>query len=184
VHIVIPPVAKLRTLGDLVTFDKVTFKYRGAVAPLLRDVRFSVPQGGRVAFVGAVSNVPSSSSHKTKTLGQNGQGKSTIANLILQQLKPSTGSVQHHPLLRIGHYSQHSVEEITKAVQGTKTTALQYFIAYFGDRGDKVEEGEAMECLGCLGLRGRIASATPVEGLSGGQKVTSRSNRSQVAMLT
>ena len=57
-HIIIPPVAKLRTLGDLVTFDKVTFKYRGSAAPLLRDVSFSVPQGGRVAFVGAVSIVP------------------------------------------------------------------------------------------------------------------------------
>lgn len=65
------------------------------------------------------------------------------------------------------------MEEITKAVQGTKTTALKYFIEYFGARGDKVEEGEAMECLGRLGLRGKIASATPVEGLSGGQKVTS-----------
>ena len=57
VHIVIPPVAKLRTLGDLVTFDKVTFKYRRAAAPLLQDVTFSIPQDGRVAFVGAVSNV-------------------------------------------------------------------------------------------------------------------------------
>ena len=56
-HIVIPPVAKLRTLGDLVTFDKVTFKYRRAAAPLLRDVSFSVPQDGRVAFVGAVSTM-------------------------------------------------------------------------------------------------------------------------------
>ena len=57
VHIVIPPVAKLRTLGDLVTFDKVTFKYRRAAAPLLQDVSFSIPQDGRVAFVGAVSIV-------------------------------------------------------------------------------------------------------------------------------
>ena len=123
-------------------------------------------------------------SHQTETLGQNGQGKSTIANLILQQLKPTAGNVQHHPLLRIGHYSQHSVEEIAKSVQGKKTTALQYFMSYFGDRGDKVEESEAMECLGCLGLRGRIASATPVEGLSGGQKVTSRSSHPWVEKLT
>lgn len=56
-HIVIPPVAKLRTLGDLVTFDKVTFKYRKAAAPLLQGVSFSVPQDGRVALVGAVSIV-------------------------------------------------------------------------------------------------------------------------------
>jgi hypothetical protein len=57
VHIVIPPVARLRTLGDLVTFDKVTFKYRRAASPLLQDVSFSVPQDGRVAFVGAVGIV-------------------------------------------------------------------------------------------------------------------------------
>jgi ATPase subunit of ABC transporter with duplicated ATPase domains len=70
------------------------------------------------------------------------------------------------------------------AVQGTKTTALQYFITYFGDRGDKVEESEAMECLGSLGLRGRVASATPVEGLSGGQKVTSISGHSRIVIPT
>lgn len=63
-HIVIPPVGKLRTLGDLVTFDKVAFKYKGDAALLLRDVRFSVPQGARVAFVGAVSIWCISGSHR------------------------------------------------------------------------------------------------------------------------
>lgn len=48
----------LRTVGDLVTFDKVSFAYpvRGSKTklgkPLLEGVSFTVEQGGRVAFVG------------------------------------------------------------------------------------------------------------------------------------
>ena len=103
---------------------------------------------------------------------QNGQGKSTIANLILRNLKPSSGSVLQHPLLRkIGHYSQHSVEEVTQATRGTKTTALEYFIKYFAEQGIKVEEPEARAALGSLGLSGKTAASTAVESLSGGQKV-------------
>lgn len=102
---------------------------------------------------------------------QNGQGKSTIANLILQKLKPSSGTVLQHPLLRIGHYSQHSVEEITQATRGSKTTALEYFLKHFANQGVKVEEPEARAALGSLGLSGKTAASTAVEGLSGGQKV-------------
>lgn len=47
-----PP--KLRTLGDLIHFDNVTFKFPKATVPLLEEVTFTVEQGGRCAFVGAV----------------------------------------------------------------------------------------------------------------------------------
>lgn len=143
----------LRTTGDLVTFDKVSFGYTRS-KKLLEDVSFSLPQDGRMAFI-----------------GRNGEGKSTLANLVLQTLKPSSGSVLHHPLLNIGHYSQHSVEEVSAKVKGTKTTALEYFIAHFAEKGVKVEEPEARARLGSLGLSGKMAASTPVDGLSGGQKV-------------
>ena len=55
VNITIPNPAKLRTLGDLVHFDKVTFKFPKAPKALLEDVTFTVEQGGRCAFIGAVS---------------------------------------------------------------------------------------------------------------------------------
>jgi ATP-binding cassette subfamily F protein 3 len=48
-----PP--KLRTLGDLIHFDNVSYRFPKAKTALLEDVVFTVEQGGRCAFVGAVS---------------------------------------------------------------------------------------------------------------------------------
>jgi ATP-binding cassette subfamily F protein 3 len=46
---------KLRTLGDLIHFDAVEFRFPKAKKPFLEDITFTVNQGGRCAFVGAVS---------------------------------------------------------------------------------------------------------------------------------
>jgi len=40
---------------------------------------------------------------------QNGQGKSTLAKLIMGELEPITGKVKRHPLMKIGYYSQVSL---------------------------------------------------------------------------
>ncbi len=53
VRILDPP--PLRTVGDLIHFENVGFKYKGARADVLGGVGFTVDQGGRCAFVGAVS---------------------------------------------------------------------------------------------------------------------------------
>lgn len=71
-------------------------------------------------------------------------------------------------MLRIGYFSQHSVEELSRDL---KQTALGYFLDHFERSGDKVTEVEARSCLGSLGLGGKIASDTPLGALSGGQKV-------------
>ena len=54
VRLSIPSPEKLRTVGDLVHFDKVAYKWPGASRKVVEDVMFTVQQGGRVAFVGAV----------------------------------------------------------------------------------------------------------------------------------
>lgn len=46
---------KLRTLGDLLYFDRIDFRFAKAKTSLLEDVTFTVEQGDRLAFVGAVS---------------------------------------------------------------------------------------------------------------------------------
>lgn len=74
--------------------------------------------------------------------------------------------------MRIGYFSQHSVEELTKA--GTRNrplTALQYFSEDLERTDEKAEEQEIRACLGSFGLQGKIASETPLVLLSGGQKV-------------
>ena len=149
-------------------------------------------QGGRCAFVGAVSFPLSlslfllrssrpllSPAHTLVSLlpllcpPQNGQGKSTLANLVTSSLTPTSGTITLHPLLRIGHFSQYSVELLSSSVAGTKITPLEYFLKQFPG----TEEGEARACLGGLGLSGRLATGVAVEALSGGQKVSLGSSR-------
>ncbi|EIM83035.1 P-loop containing nucleoside triphosphate hydrolase protein [Stereum hirsutum FP-91666 SS1] len=151
VKIAIHSPEKLRTAGSLVHCENVSFRYPKAAKATLEGVTFTVDQGGRCAFVGA-----------------NGQGKSTLAKLILGELSPTKGSIVRHPTLKIGYFSQHSVEELSRDL---KQTALGYFLDHFEKKGDKVTEMEARSCLGTLGLGGKIASDTPLGALSGGQKV-------------
>lgn len=141
----------LRTLGDLVHFDHVEFRHPRATRPLLSDITFTVEQGGRLALVGA-----------------NGQGKSTLAKLIMGELQPTRGSIVRHPLLKIGYFSQHSVEDLSTA---GNVTALAYFLEHFAAKGVQVEEQAVRACLGSFGLGGRLASDVPLSQLSGGQKV-------------
>ncbi len=39
-------------------------------------------------------------------MSKNGQGKSTLARLIVGELKPLKGNIVRHPQLRIGYFSQ------------------------------------------------------------------------------
>ncbi|KAL8277263.1 hypothetical protein RQP46_010332 [Phenoliferia psychrophenolica] len=161
VKIVISDPDKLRTAGDLIHFDGVEYRFPKAKTSLLQDVTFTVSQGSRIAFVGA-----------------NGQGKSTLAKLILGQLLPTKGTITRHPSLKIGYFSQHSVEELSSGPAVTPSsptaappTALSHFLEHFEAKGEKVVEQDARACLGSFGLQGKIASDTPLVLLSGGQKV-------------
>ena len=100
---------------------------------------------------------------------QNGHGKSTLAKLVLGELSPTKGNIIRHPLLKIGYFSQHSVEELSAV--SPNVTALQYFLEYFEKKGDTVPDQDARACLGTFGLGGKISSETPLVLLSGGQKV-------------
>lgn len=109
---------------------------------------------------------------------QNGQGKSTIAKLILGTLLPTKGKITRHPLLKIGYFAQHSVEELSTGPAVTPSsataappTALSHFLKHFKEKGEKVVEQDARQCLGSFGLQGKVASDTPLVLLSGGQKV-------------
>ncbi|KAJ7639258.1 P-loop containing nucleoside triphosphate hydrolase protein [Roridomyces roridus] len=134
--------AKLRTLGDLIHFDAVEYRFPKAKKAFLEEITFTVNQGGRCAFVGA-----------------NGQGKSTLAKLIMGMLKPTKGTITRHPLLKIANGDAGPV------------TALSYFMDHFEAKGEAVVEQDARKCLGSFGLQGKIASDTPLAQLSGGQKV-------------
>lgn len=166
VKINLPQPEKLRTIEDLIHFDSVQYSFPKAKTPLLADVTFTVEQGGRLALIGA-----------------NGQGKTTLAKLIVGELQPTKGKIVRHPLLRIGYFSQHSVENLSLplaslSLNRTPVTALSYFLDHFEAKGEKVLEQEARALLGSLGLQGDTAARTPLAQLSGGQKVSQSLSKS------
>lgn len=155
IKIQIPDPPPLRILGDLVHFENVTYRWPNAEKRILEGATFTLQQGGRMSFV-----------------GQNGQGKSTLAMLIMGGIKPTTGHIKIHPGVRIGYFSQHSVEELTPArTDSNRVTALRYFIERMNAMGEEATEQDARACLGSFGLPGKLASETAIEHLSGGQKV-------------
>ncbi|MGO4915473.1 ABC-F family ATP-binding cassette domain-containing protein [Pseudogemmobacter sp. W21_MBD1_M6] len=93
-------------------------------------------------------------------LGRNGEGKSTLAKLLSDRLKPMSGSMITSNKLRIGFFAQHQVDELY-----VDETPLQHLLR------ERPLEGQAR-------LRARLAgfglgpdqAETEVGRLSGGQK--------------
>ncbi len=65
---------------------------------VLNDIALEVERGGKIALV-----------------GQNGQGKSTLAKLIVGIIEPSTGSVELGHNVEIGYYAQNQAEELDRS---------------------------------------------------------------------
>ena len=116
--------------------------------PVLKKLDLRIDQDDRIAL-----------------LGQNGQGKSTLAKLIADRLTPMAGRVVRSSKLRIGFFAQHQLDELRreetpfehiKRLRPAKTPA------------------QIRAILGGFGIGSEQADTT-VQGLSGGKKRVSRS---------
>lgn len=70
---------------------------------------------------------------------------------MMGEIKPTKGKITLHPLMKIGYFAQHSVEELSKVKEGTKgtMTALRYFLEWFLEKeGEVVKEQEAVSFWG------------------------------------
>ncbi|KAK0488846.1 ATP-binding cassette, sub-family F, member 3 [Armillaria novae-zelandiae] len=142
----------LRYPGALVSFEHVSFRFASKKPMVLFDITFSLHPGERIGLC-----------------GMNGHGKSTVVNLVVGALKPTQGTINLHPRLRMAHFSQHEVEKLTE--RGTTqptTTALSYLLQL---RPKALNESTARRILGSLGLSGATVSDVSLSKLSGGQKV-------------
>ncbi len=144
--------AELRIPGPLVSLDNVFFKYPSHERFILKDLSLTIHMGDRVGIVGV-----------------NGCGKSTLIKVITDVNKSSKGTITYHPRLRLGYYSQHSVEELQSAGLVDPTITALNMLAV--EAGHEMEEGDIRALLGSLGLPGQLASDVPVGKLSGGQLV-------------
>jgi ATP-binding cassette subfamily F protein 3 len=148
----------LRFPGALVNMEKVSFAYPGRKkTPILSDIDLTIHPGARVGLAGL-----------------NGSGKTTLVSLIMgagdsQGLLPSSGTISRHARVRIGRFSQQSVEDISAiASSQPQLTALRHMMEAAGA---DMQEKDARGLLGGLGLHGQTVSDVPLVLLSGGQKV-------------
>ena len=150
---IFPPATELRFPGPLASLEGVTFRYKANEQPTLSDIDFVIHMGDRVGI-----------------MGLNGSGKSTLIKLLAGETLPSKGKVTTHPRLKIGYYSQHSIDEIQEQCRNDPgATALGMMMK---EVDGAFNEGELRGLLGSMGLPGRIASDVPIAKLSGGQLVS------------
>ncbi|KAF8587322.1 P-loop containing nucleoside triphosphate hydrolase protein [Ramaria rubella] len=145
----------MRFPGSLCALSNVSFRYASQGPLILEDATLTVQPGDRVGLV-----------------GKNGEGKSTLVKVLIGEMSPTRGTVVRHPRLRFGYYSQHSVEELSKA-DVTSTSSLEYFKRELQTKhGISVDEATCRSFLGAFGLQGQTA-VIPIGMLSGGQKASS-----------
>ncbi|KAF3481102.1 ATP-binding cassette sub-family F member 3 [Arthroderma uncinatum] len=152
VSIYIPDAPDLRFPGPLLSLEGVAFQYKRGGAVVLKSIDLVMHMGDRVGI-----------------LGLNGCGKSTLLKLFVGSEEPTQGKISRHPRLKLGYYSQHSVEELQELGQSAPAeTGLSLLCK---ETEGVLEEGEVRGLLSSLGLPGRTASDVPVCQLSGGQLV-------------
>lgn len=157
--IALPEPPDLRFPGPLISAEGVTFRYSTAgkkaatsFPAVLQDINLTVGMGDRIGI-----------------LGLNGAGKSTLIKLLVDEEKPTKGTLTTHPRLKLGYYSQQAVEQIQQL--GRSEPDLTSLALLTREVEGDLDEGEIRGMLGSLGLPGRLASDVPVRKLSGGQLV-------------
>jgi ATPase subunit of ABC transporter with duplicated ATPase domains len=146
-----PPATPLRP--PIIQFNDVSFGYTPEKI-LFKDLNFNIDMESRVALV-----------------GENGQGKTTILNLIAGELQATSGLVFRHGRLRMAKFSQHHVDQLDLSL-----TPVQWLQVHHP--GKEFQEYRAW--LGKYGIQGDLAGQK-IETLSGGQK--SRVVFAHMAML-
>ncbi len=75
---------------NLLQVDGLGFSYDGVVEnQLFKKLKFQLSSTDRIAVI-----------------GKNGKGKSTLLNVLADQLKPTQGSYKFHPSVKLGYYQQ------------------------------------------------------------------------------
>lgn len=158
----LPEPSDLRFPGPLISIEGVSFRYTtsskdsgkkkqpGSIPVVLQEATLSINMGDRIGI-----------------LGLNGAGKSTFIKLLVGEEKPTKGTLTTHPRLKLGYYSQDTVE----CLLGQAEAGLTALALLTRDVDGELDEGQLRGLLGELGLHGRIASDVLLRKLSGGQLV-------------
>lgn len=150
-----PSAPEMRFQSSLISVEGVSYKYPRTVKPALQDVNIIIHPGDRIGL-----------------LGLNGAGKTTLVQLLTSTRIPTSGSLQAYPRLKVGFYSQHTVDDLARrGAADMNITALSMLLLEASEKSISMEEQDARKLLAGTGLVGRTVSDTPVAKLSGGQLV-------------
>ncbi|KAJ3313337.1 hypothetical protein HDV04_002143 [Boothiomyces sp. JEL0838] len=99
-----PMIEPLRNHSSLLKVESVSFSYGKRL--ILKDITMNIELGDRVGIV-----------------GKNGEGKSTLLELITRNLIPQSGRIEHHQQSRIGYFSQNQIADI---LASSDDTCMEY----------------------------------------------------------
>ena len=112
-------------------------------APVLRHLDLRIDSDDRIAL-----------------LGQNGNGKSTLAKVLCGKLQLLGGEMRHHKQMSVGYFAQHQLDELK-----AERTPYDYFRALMPD----ASEAQRRARLGAYGFGANTADSKCMT-LSGGEK--------------
>ncbi|MDR2901716.1 MAG: ATP-binding cassette domain-containing protein [Lactobacillales bacterium] len=125
----------------LITLDDVSTGYGDRV--VLEKLSFSIAENDRIAL-----------------LGKNGNGKSTLAKLLMGKIPPFGGKMTHAPKLEIGYFAQHQTDDLPLDITP---------LLYFSELEPSLSQTAVRSHLARFGLD-KEKAVTKIELLSGGEK--------------
>merc|ERR1719203_1698846 len=137
--------------GPAITLQNVAFSYPGA-KELFKNVEFQIDAQSRIVFV-----------------GENGNGKTSLVKLLLDQLKPTVGKVTLNRGARIALVNQHHADQLDLTM-----TPLGFMLSKFPGDHSNAHELRLRSHLADCGVPA-LQQSVVATSLSGGQ-------RSRVAM--
>ena len=111
--------------------------------PVLNDLDLRIDSDDRIAL-----------------LGQNGNGKSTLAKVLCGRLALAKGTMHHHKQLAVGYFAQHQIDELDETL-----SPYDYFRRLMPDN----SEAQRRAKLGLYGF-GSVIADSKCAVLSGGEK--------------
>eukprot|EP01091_Cochliopodium_minus_P004060 TRINITY_DN1397_c0_g1_i1.p1 TRINITY_DN1397_c0_g1~~TRINITY_DN1397_c0_g1_i1.p1 ORF type:complete len:693 (-),score=217.93 TRINITY_DN1397_c0_g1_i1:28-2106(-) len=129
--------------NPIIEVKEASFHYPNTEKNIFTDLKFTLLNDSRIAFVGA-----------------NGQGKSTLLKLLTGEVQPTDGYININNRVNFGRFSQHHVDHLE-----VDLTCIEFLQKKFPGK----KELEYRSYLGKFGISGELA-LQQIRTLSGGQK--------------